>query len=110
MLGLMHLVPFVAVNIDLHHNSIAFYWNHLPLIVFLGLCYLGVNILQSLLVRGRTNEPIYPSHDYFNNVGLAFGVSFAMVLVLVAVFALLVWISNKKLASRFEGMCSLANK
>jgi len=98
-----HVFPFIAVTVDMYHNSIAFYWRQFAFMWMITISYDVFNVYRSMSEdRGPDRDPIYPFTDYYKKEGLAVFGSMALTLGQIAIFGILVCIANKKLQNRFE--------
>ena len=55
-LYLMHSVPLLLLLIDWYLHAPPFVLRHLPLLMLIGMIYMGVNIYVTLM----TDRPVYP--------------------------------------------------
>jgi hypothetical protein len=87
-LSLGHLVPFIAVNIDLSMSSIMFYPNHAVIILIVSILYLGYHLFKFYYINGPNVKPLYPSHDWYQEPVLATIYTVIVIGFIIAVFFL----------------------
>ena len=100
-LALAHLLPFIAVVIDLSFSSVQFYLRHMVIFFIFGLMYLGYHFIQTFILRGPSKEPIYPSMDWYQKPLMASLLTVSLLIVYVCLCLLMIKVSQIKIRKRF---------
>lgn len=96
-----HVLPFCAIAVDFRKSAFKFYTRHIYLVFAFALLYISYHLFQTFCLRGPDEEPIYPSHDWYNHPIRSILLTVLCFVILWLIFNILVRLSDHKIKKAF---------